>query len=86
MLADSPVNAYAAKQSQGAFKIAGQVYGTAPYGIAVPKAAKYDGLGDAISAALTDLQKRGVYQAILTKWGIASGGVSSFPLNGAASS
>ena len=40
-LADSPVNAYAAKQSNGQFKIVGQVYGTAPYGIAVPKGGKY---------------------------------------------
>ena len=36
-MADSPVNAYAAKQSNGEFKIVGQTYGTAPYGIAIPK-------------------------------------------------
>ena len=37
VMADSPVNAYAAQQSKGAFMIVGTIYGTAPYGIAIPK-------------------------------------------------
>ena len=37
VMADSPVNAYAAKQSNGAFVIVGTTYGTAPYGIAHPE-------------------------------------------------
>ena len=36
-MADSPVAAYAVKQSNGAFKLVGESYDNAPYGIAVPK-------------------------------------------------
>jgi polar amino acid transport system substrate-binding protein len=85
VLADSPVNAYAAKQSNGQFAIVGQVYGTAPYGIAVPKGGKYVGFADAIKLALQDLKTKGVYDQILQKWGIASGGISDFTINGATS-
>ena len=85
VLADSPVNAYAAKQSNGQFVIVGQVYGTAPYGIAVPKGSKYAGFADAIKLALQDLKTKGVYDQILQKWGIASGGISNFTVNGATS-
>jgi polar amino acid transport system substrate-binding protein len=85
VLADSPVNAYAAKQSKGAFTIVGQVYGTAPYGIAVPKGSKYAGFPQAVQAALQDLQSKGVYQSILKKWGISSGGISDFSIDGATS-
>ncbi|HEY5145238.1 MAG TPA: ABC transporter substrate-binding protein, partial [Polyangiaceae bacterium] len=35
-MADSPVAAYQVKQSHGEFKLVGQSYGVAPYGIAVP--------------------------------------------------
>ena len=85
VLADSPVNAYAAKQSKGNFVIVGQVYGTAPYGIAVPMGAKYAGFADAILAALQDLAQKGTYQQILQKWGIQAGAISDFKLNGATS-
>ena len=85
VLADSPVNAYAAKQSNGQFKIVGQVYGTAPYGIAVPKGGKYAGLADAIKLALEDLKSKGVYDQIMQKWGIQAGAISSFTINGATS-
>jgi polar amino acid transport system substrate-binding protein len=83
VLADAPPNAYAAKQSNGAFVVVGQVYGTAPYGIAVPKASKYAGLADAILAALKDLAQSGKYQQILQKWGIQAGAITDFKLNGA---
>ena len=36
-MADSPVAAYQVKQSHGQFKLIGTSYGTAPYGIALPK-------------------------------------------------
>jgi polar amino acid transport system substrate-binding protein len=85
VLADSPVNAYAAKQSNGQFVIVGQVYGTAPYGIAVPKDSAHAGLAEAISMALADLAQKGTYQQILQKWGVQAGAVTSFGLNGATS-
>ena len=82
-MADSPVAAYQVKQSHGAFKLAGQSYGVAPYGIAVPKSAGT--LDKAILLALKDLVKDGTYKSILNKWGVASGADSSPALNGAIS-
>ena len=82
-MADSPVAAYQVKQSNGIFKLVGQTYGVAPYGIAVPK---QDGaLDKAILMALNDLVKNGQYKAILNKWGVASGADSKPVLNGATS-
>jgi polar amino acid transport system substrate-binding protein len=82
-MADSPVAAYQVKQSSGEFKLVGQSYGVAPYGIAVPKA---DGtLDKAILAALKDLVSDGKYAAILKKWGVQSGADTHPVLNGATS-
>ena len=83
VMADSPVNAYAAKQSNGSFEIVGQVYGTAPYGIAVPKGGKYAGFAQAIQAALQDLAQKGTYKQILQKWGVDAGAITDFTINGA---
>ncbi|MCU4186081.1 ABC transporter substrate-binding protein [Acidiferrimicrobium sp. IK] len=83
--ADSPVNAYYAKQSNGTFQIVGPILSTAPYGMAVPLGADYQGFDKAIAAALTDLQKSGTYQQILSKWGVQAGAISSFTINGATS-
>jgi len=82
-MADSPVAAYQVKQSHGTFKLVGQSYGVAPYGIAVPKA---DGtLDKAILLALKDLQANGSYAKILAKWGVQSGADTHPALNGATS-
>jgi polar amino acid transport system substrate-binding protein len=82
-MADSPVAAYQVKQSSGAFKLVGQSYGFAPYGIAVPK---QDGtLDKAILAALKDLIKNGQYATILKKWGVQSGADTHPVINGATS-
>jgi polar amino acid transport system substrate-binding protein len=84
VMADSPVNAYAAQQSKGAFTIVGQTYGTAPYGIAIPK--KSTQLRDAVQAALQKLIDSGDYKTVLAKWGVDSGAVTKATVNGAASS
>jgi polar amino acid transport system substrate-binding protein len=83
-MADSPVAAYQVKQSHGTFKLVGQTYGTAPYGLALPKAS---GLAPAVLAALKVLEKNGTYMSILTKWGIQSGALpaSEMKINGATS-
>jgi polar amino acid transport system substrate-binding protein len=81
VMADSPVNAYAAKQSNGAFEITGTPYGTAPYGIAIPK--KSTQLRDAVAAALTKLIADGSYKTVLTKWGVGDGAVTEAKVNGA---
>ncbi len=81
-MADSPVAAYQVKQSNGTFKLSGQAYGTAPYGIAIPKG---NGMAQPILDAVKELMSDGVYTAILNKWGIASGAITGPQINGATS-
>jgi len=82
-MADSPIAAYQVKQASGAFKLVGQAYGVAPYGIAVPKA---DGtLDKAILVALGDMVKSGKYLAILKSWGVQTGADMHPAINGATS-
>jgi polar amino acid transport system substrate-binding protein len=75
------VAAYIVAQSHGAFKISGQAYGTAPYGIAMSN--KSGTLDQAVLKALQDLMADGQYYTILKKWNIASGGISNPQINGA---
>jgi polar amino acid transport system substrate-binding protein len=81
-MADSPVAAYQVKKSNGQFKLSGQPYGTAPYGIAIPKG---NGMAQAVLDALKDLISNGTYMTILQKWGIQSGAISNPVINGATS-
>ena len=83
VLADSPVIAYAVKQSGGQFEVSGATYDTAPYGIAVAKS-----LGttkEAVLGALKALQSDGSYTKILSKWGVQSGAITNPVINGATS-
>lgn len=81
-MADSPVADYQVKQSNGQFKVSGSPYGTAPYGIAIPKG---NGMAKAVLDALKQLMSDGAYTSILQKWGIADGAISNPQLNGATS-
>jgi polar amino acid transport system substrate-binding protein len=81
-MADSPVAAYAVKQSNGAFKLSGESYDNAPYGIAVPKGS---GLAESFVAALKELMADGQYEEILKKWGVESGAITDPVVNGATS-
>lgn len=81
-MADSPVAAYQVKQSHGKFRLSGQPYGTAPYGIAIPK---NNGMAPVILSALKDLMQNGVYEQILKKWGIEAGAIDNPTINGAIS-
>lgn len=81
-MADSPVAAYIVKKSSGQFKLTGKSYGTAPYGIAIPKGS---GLAQPILSALKVLMSNGQYKAILTKWGIQDGAITNPQINGATS-
>jgi len=85
VMADSPVAAYAAKQSDGKFEVIGQPYGTAPYGIVLPNTAEYAGLASAVLDALKTLDQNGTYKQILTKWGVQEGAISDFAINPASS-
>lgn len=81
-LADSPIAAYQVKQSGGAFKLTGEPYGTAPYGIALPKDS---GLAEPIKKALEELIADGTYMKILETWGVESGAITTPVINGAES-
>jgi polar amino acid transport system substrate-binding protein len=81
-MADSPVASYQVKKSNGAFKITGQTYGTAPYGLAIPKKS---GLAPAVLAAVQAVMKDGTYSSILSKWGVQAGAISKPAINGATS-
>jgi polar amino acid transport system substrate-binding protein len=81
-MADSPVADYQVKQSGAQFKTVGKPYGTAPYGIAIPKKS---GLDKPILDALKQLMSNGQYKSILTKWGIQDGAIDNPAINGAIS-
>jgi polar amino acid transport system substrate-binding protein len=81
-MVDSPVAAYQIKKTGGQFKLVGESYGFAPYGIAIPKKS---GMAAPILAALKELMANGTYTQILTKWGIQSGAISTPKINGATS-
>jgi polar amino acid transport system substrate-binding protein len=81
-MADSPVADYQVKLSGGTFKVTGQVYGTATYGIALPKG---NGMAKPILDALKHLMDDGTYRQILDKWSISSGAIDNPQINGATS-
>ena len=81
-MADSPVAAYQVKQSGGTFRLSGQPYGTAPYGIAIPK---NNGMAKPLLAALNQLIADGAYTKILGKWGVRNGAIAHPMINGAQS-
>ncbi len=78
-LADSPVGAYAVKQTAGKLELLGSIYDSAPYGYVIPK--DQTGFADAVSAAVTALIKDGTYATILKKWGVEQGAVTSSAVN-----
>ena len=81
-MADSPVADFQVKQSSGQFKLAGRPYGTAPYGIAIPKDS---GLTPAVKLAMDSVIGNGAYTKILDKWGVESGAIKTPVINGATS-
>lgn len=83
MLADSPITAYAVKQSKGKLETLGAIYAAAPYGFVVPKGSQQ--LAHAIQAALKVLAANGVYKKALEDWGVGQGAVTSFDINPPAS-
>ena len=79
MLADSPVVAYAVKQSSGKLASVGDIYDAAPYGYVIPK--NETDLANAVVAALKSLESSGDYKQILDTWGVSAGAVSDFGVN-----
>jgi polar amino acid transport system substrate-binding protein len=79
-MADTPPADYAVKQSDGKFKLTGQSYGNAPYGIAM---AKDSGLAQPVLAAVKALMADGTYTKILDYWGISDDAITNPTINGA---
>ncbi|HLW16941.1 MAG TPA: ABC transporter substrate-binding protein [Actinomycetota bacterium] len=74
VMADSETCTYAVKQSAGTFASVGPVYGSAPYGVAIPK--RNSSLDQAILDAIKELMSNGVYAQILAKWGVTGSGIN----------
>jgi polar amino acid transport system substrate-binding protein len=79
MLADSPVCAYAVKQTNGQLALAGAIYDSAPYGYVLPK--DQTDFGGAIASAVQELVSDGSYKKILAKWGVDAGAITSPAVN-----
>ena len=79
MLADSPVLAYAVKQTNGQLELLGDIYDAAPYGYVVDKDQTEfaQAIADAVKALITD----GTYKTILEKWGVQGGAIDNPAVN-----
>jgi polar amino acid transport system substrate-binding protein len=82
MSADSPVTAYAIKQSGGKLEAAGEIFESAPYGWPVAKGSP---LAQSLQKALDHIISTGDYKKIATNWGVASGMIDKSVINGATS-
>ena len=80
MSADSPVTAYAIKQSGGKIEATGEVFDSAPYGWPVAKGSE---LAAALQAAVQHLIDDGTYAKIAENWGVQSGMIEKSEINGA---
>ncbi|GID31802.1 ABC transporter substrate-binding protein [Paractinoplanes brasiliensis] len=79
MLADSPVVAYAVKQTQGSLALVGDIYDSAPYGYAVAK--DQTEFANVLSEAVKALIADGTYKQILDKWGVTAGAITTPEVN-----
>lgn len=80
MSADSPVTAWAIKQSKGKLEAAGPVFDSAPYGWPVKKGSP---LAQSLQKALEHLIASGDYKKIVSNWGLESGAIDKPLINGA---
>ncbi|WP_161976287.1 ABC transporter substrate-binding protein [Mycolicibacterium sp. CH28] len=82
MSADSPVTAYAIKQSNGKLEAAGEIFDSAPYGWPVAKGSP---LAQSLQKALQHLIDTGDYKTIAGNWGVEAGMIAKPTINGATS-
>jgi polar amino acid transport system substrate-binding protein len=78
-LADSPVMAYAVKQTNGQLELLGDVYDAAPYGYVVAK--DQTDFAQAIADAVKGLIDDGSYATVLKKWGVDAGAIDDPTVN-----
>jgi len=79
MLADSPVCAYAVKQTNGQLQVLGDIYDSAPYGFVIKK--DQADFADAVKGAVAAVIADGTYQKVLDKWGVTGGAVTNPAVN-----
>jgi polar amino acid transport system substrate-binding protein len=79
VLADSPVMAYAVKQTNGQLELLGKVYDAAPYGYVVKK--DQTEFAQAIADAVKQLIDDGSYAKVLKKWGVQAGAIDNPTVN-----
>lgn len=77
VLADGPVNGYAAKQSDGKVKIAGDLPGE-PVSIGSIKGSD---LSEPVQAALKELASDSAYSAVFENWGMEGSEITDFAIN-----
>jgi polar amino acid transport system substrate-binding protein len=80
MSADSPVTAYAIKQSNGKLVTAGEIFDSAPYGWPIKKGSP---LAQSMQKALEHLIESGDYKTIASNWGVEQGMIDKPVINGA---
>ena len=79
MIADSPVTAYAVKQTDGQLQTLGEIYDSAPYGYVTAKAQTQ--FAEALRAAVQSLIDDGSYLQILQAWGVEGGAIKTSQVN-----
>lgn len=79
MLADSPIVGYAVVETGDQVEIIGELYDTAPYGIALGQEAGT--LTEAVQGAVQSLIDDGTYGEILTEWGADDGAITTSEIN-----
>lgn len=84
MAADSPIIGYALTQTNGQLEKLGDVYDSAPQGIAVAKADT--AWAEVIQKTVTKLMEDGSYKKILEGWGNSEGAISKSEVNPAVKS
>lgn len=80
MSADSPVTAYAIKQSGGKLEPAGELFDSAPYGWPVAKGSPLAGV---LQKAVQHLIDDGSYKKVAQNWGVEAGAIDKSVINGA---
>ncbi|MDQ1713711.1 MAG: polar amino acid transport system substrate-binding protein [Frankiaceae bacterium] len=79
MLADSPVVAYAVKQTGESLELLGEIYDSAPYGYVLKK--NQGEFAQAVADALKAIIADGSYAAALKKWGVEQGAITDPKVN-----
>jgi polar amino acid transport system substrate-binding protein len=78
-LADSPVMAYAVKQTNGQLDLLGQIYDAAPYGFVIKQDQQQ--FAQAVSEATKALIADGTLNKVFAKWGVEAGAITQSAVN-----